>query len=78
MERVEQTIRKIRPKKPFNQISLSGPLFDEKGWRIFGKELGILEQSYTLHKQWLGPLEDKRVLDLGCYAGNARFTLRSC
>lgn len=35
------------------------------------KELGILEQSYALHKQWLGPLEDKRVLDLGCYAGNA-------
>ena len=34
------------------------------------KELGISNQVYELHKEWLGDLSDKKVLDLGCYEGN--------
>lgn len=34
------------------------------------KDLGISTQIYDLHKDWLGDLSDKKVLDLGCYSGN--------
>lgn len=34
------------------------------------KDLGISHQVYELHKSWLGDLSNKKVLDLGCYAGN--------
>ncbi len=33
--------------------------------------LGIKEEIYDLHRAWLGDLAGKRVLDLGCYSGNA-------
>lgn len=36
----------------------------------FRKELKISEQVYDRHKVWLGDLSDKKVLDLGCFAGN--------
>ncbi|UMY65711.1 bifunctional 2-polyprenyl-6-hydroxyphenol methylase/3-demethylubiquinol 3-O-methyltransferase UbiG [Flavobacterium sp. HJ-32-4] len=34
------------------------------------KNTGISSQVYELHTQWLGDLSDKKVLDLGCFAGN--------
>lgn len=34
------------------------------------EELGVTELVLNLHQQWLEPLEGKRVLDLGCFAGN--------
>lgn len=34
-------------------------------------EIGMSSQVYNLHKIWLGDLSNKKVLDLGCYAGNA-------
>lgn len=34
------------------------------------KNIGVQDQSYTLHKQWFGDLSSKKVLDLGCYSGN--------
>ncbi len=33
--------------------------------------LGIDDQIYALHWDWMGDLAGKRVLDLGCHAGNA-------
>jgi 2-polyprenyl-3-methyl-5-hydroxy-6-metoxy-1,4-benzoquinol methylase len=33
--------------------------------------IGIGSFVYQLHSQWLGDLSHKRVLDLGCYEGNA-------
>jgi len=34
------------------------------------KEIGISNQVYALHEEWLGDLKDKKVLDLGCFEGN--------
>lgn len=46
-------------------------------WRNFrrkliaaNKEIGINRAINDLHRQWMGDLSDKRVLDLGCFAGN--------
>jgi 2-polyprenyl-3-methyl-5-hydroxy-6-metoxy-1,4-benzoquinol methylase len=35
------------------------------------KDLGIEKDIYRLHKSWFGDLKNKKVLDLGCYAGNS-------
>lgn len=35
------------------------------------KDVGIEKEIYQLHKKWFGNLSTKKVLDLGCYAGNA-------
>jgi 2-polyprenyl-3-methyl-5-hydroxy-6-metoxy-1,4-benzoquinol methylase len=43
----------------------------EKTLKKIRKNLGILDQSYDLHKDWFGDLSNKKVLDLGCYQGNA-------
>ncbi|MGK4569274.1 class I SAM-dependent methyltransferase [Flavobacterium sp. 3HN19-14] len=34
------------------------------------KNIGIQDQAYLKHKEWFGDLSNKKVLDLGCYAGN--------
>lgn len=34
------------------------------------KEIGISNQIYALHKEWIGEVKDKKVLDLGCFSGN--------
>ncbi len=43
----------------------------EKTLKKIRKNIGILDQSYDLHKVWFGDLSNKKVLDLGCYAGNS-------
>ncbi|MDR5589718.1 class I SAM-dependent methyltransferase [Christiangramia sp. SM2212] len=35
------------------------------------KETGVEQDIYNLHKDWFGDLRIKKVLDLGCYAGNS-------
>ena len=35
------------------------------------KKVGIEADIYKLHKSWFGDLSEKKVLDLGCYAGNS-------
>lgn len=35
------------------------------------KEIGVEQDIYALHKRWFGNLADKKVLDLGCFAGNS-------
>lgn len=39
--------------------------------RDIRKNIGAERQIYDLHKKWLGNLSNKKVLDLGCYAGNS-------
>ena len=34
------------------------------------KEIGISNQVYALHKNWLADISSKKVLDLGCFSGN--------
>ena len=43
----------------------------EKTLKKIRKNIGILDQSYDLHKVWFGDLSNKKVLDLGCFAGNS-------
>lgn len=77
MESIEETLEKNKAQKEFyNTKKMNLPtriwsFIREKGLKDIRKELGILKQSYALHKQWMGDLRDKKVLDLGCYAGNA-------
>ena len=42
----------------------------EKTLKKIRKNIGSLDEAYELHKVWLGNLQDKKILDLGCYAGN--------
>jgi SAM-dependent methyltransferase len=42
----------------------------EKTLKKIRKNIGILDESYALHKEWFGDLSNKKVLDLGCFAGN--------
>ena len=43
----------------------------EKTLKKIRKNIGILDQSYDLHKVWFGNLSNKKVLDLGCFEGNS-------
>ncbi|HOD10490.1 MAG TPA: class I SAM-dependent methyltransferase [Flavobacterium sp.] len=42
----------------------------EKTLKKIRKDIGVLNQSYDLHKVWFGDVSNKKVLDLGCFAGN--------
>ena len=35
------------------------------------KNIGVEKQIHQLHLEWCGDLSNKKVLDLGCYAGNS-------
>ncbi|MEC4004391.1 class I SAM-dependent methyltransferase [Flavobacterium sp. SUN052] len=43
----------------------------EKTLKNIRRNIGILDESYDLHKKWFGDLSNKKVLDLGCFAGNS-------
>lgn len=36
----------------------------------FQKQYALRQRMYDLHKEWMGDLSDKKVLDLGCLRGN--------
>jgi SAM-dependent methyltransferase len=80
MESFQDTLKKNKKQTEFyNTKKKSGPskiwaFVREKSLKNIRKELGILEQSYSLHKEWMGDLSQKKVLDLGCYSGNALST----
>lgn len=42
----------------------------EKTLKQIRRDIGILNQSYDIHKVWFGDVSDKKVLDLGCFSGN--------
>lgn len=77
METLQDTLKKNEKQKEFyNKKKKSIPskiwsFVREKSLKNIRRELGILEESYALHKEWMGDLSDKKVLDLGCYAGNS-------
>jgi 2-polyprenyl-3-methyl-5-hydroxy-6-metoxy-1,4-benzoquinol methylase len=41
-----------------------------RGQQGLRDELGVKEYINNQHKEWLGDLSDKKVLDFGCYSGN--------
>ena len=45
-------------------------LVRERTLKQIRRDIGILNQSYDIHKVWFGDLSNKKVLDLGCHAGN--------
>lgn len=76
METLQDTLEKNRKQKEFyNKKKKSIPtriwsFIREKSLKNIRKELGILEESYALHQEWMGDLSGKKILDLGCYSGN--------
>ena len=44
--------------------------FREKTLKKIRKDIGVLNESYDIHKTWFGDLSNMKVLDLGCFAGN--------
>lgn len=36
----------------------------------YRKSFNITDRVYAVHKEWLGDLKDKKILDLGCFNGN--------
>ena len=42
----------------------------EKTLKNIRRNIGILDESYALHKEWFGDLSNKKVMDLGCFSGN--------
>ncbi|HEY9183689.1 MAG TPA: class I SAM-dependent methyltransferase [Salegentibacter sp.] len=44
--------------------------FRNKALNNLKKQIGVEQDIYHLHKSWFGDLSQKKVLDLGCYAGN--------
>jgi len=49
-----------------------------RSWQFFRRRMYFLMKHadlwndvFALHKEWIGDLSNKRVLDLGCYEGNA-------
>ncbi|SKB60420.1 Methyltransferase domain-containing protein [Salegentibacter holothuriorum] len=44
--------------------------FRNKALNSLKKQIGVEKDIYNLHQSWFGDLSQKKVLDLGCYAGN--------
>lgn len=42
----------------------------ERNFREFRKESNVENDMIDIHKLWIGDISKKRVLDMGCYAGN--------
>lgn len=76
MESVQETLKKNEKQKEFYNVKKKSVptkiwhFIREKSLKNIRKELGMLGQSYDLHKQWMGDLSQKKVMDLGCYSGN--------
>ena len=53
-----------------NLPSKAWSYFRNKALNSLKKQIGVEKDIYNLHKSWFGDLSQKKVLDLGCYAGN--------
>jgi len=80
MKTKEEIIELNKEQKAFynNEDAFAKPTFFSRQWRnfrngplnTFQKAYGLRQQMYDLHKDWMGDLSDKKVLDLGCLRGN--------
>jgi 2-polyprenyl-3-methyl-5-hydroxy-6-metoxy-1,4-benzoquinol methylase len=77
MKTIEAILATNKKQKDFYN-NTSKQNFSTKVWAKFRngllnkirKNSGIEDKAYLLHKKWFGNLSNKKVLDLGCYAGN--------
>lgn len=60
-----------KPGKNKNLISSGWSYLRNKVLSDFKENSGLKERVYDVHKQWMGDLSNKKILDLGCLRGNA-------
>ena len=77
MNSIEKTLEvNLKQKEFYNKKRRNLPsriwsFLRENSLKELRRDLGILNQCYSLHKDWMGDLSHKKVLDLGCFEGNA-------
>lgn len=75
----EETLKINEKQRDFYNESGSGKNFISASWSFvrnkvlsdFRNQYGIKDRVYEEHKNWMGDLRNKKVLDLGCLRGNA-------
>jgi 2-polyprenyl-3-methyl-5-hydroxy-6-metoxy-1,4-benzoquinol methylase len=75
----EETLKINEKQREFYNKSGKGKNFISSAWSYFRNSLisdfrtryGIKDKVYAAHKEWMGNLSGKKVLDLGCLRGNA-------
>jgi len=64
-----QQVARVAPERAANAVT--------NGWSVLRAKLvdlrratGVEDELYVLHQEWMSDIQDARVLDLGCFAGN--------
>lgn len=80
MKSKEEIIEVNKNQKAFynDEEAFAKPNFFSRSWRNFRngplnsyqKKYELRAQMYKKHKEWMGDLSDKKILDLGCLRGN--------
>ncbi len=61
--------KKVTQQRKLNPVMKLWERWRDRVYRVW-EEIGVFEDVLKLHKDWVGDLAGKRVLDLGCYQGN--------
>jgi len=61
--------KKVEQKRRLNPVMKLWEAWRNRVYRIW-EGIGVFDDVLRLHRDWVGDLAGKRVLDLGCYTGN--------
>jgi 2-polyprenyl-3-methyl-5-hydroxy-6-metoxy-1,4-benzoquinol methylase len=61
--------KKVEHKRRLNPVMKLWEAWRNRVYRIW-EGIGVFDDVLKLHREWVGDLRGKRVLDLGCYTGN--------
>ena len=61
--------KKVDRKRRLNPVMKIWEAWRDRVYRVWDG-IGVFEDVLSLHREWIGDLTGKRVLDLGCYTGN--------
>jgi len=61
--------KKVEQKRRLNAVMKLWEAWRDRVYRIW-EGIGVFDDVLNLHREWVGDLNGKRVLDLGCYTGN--------
>jgi SAM-dependent methyltransferase len=61
--------KKVEQKRRLNPVMKLWEAWRDRVYRIW-EGIGVFDDVLRLHREWVGDLAGKRVLDLGCYTGN--------